>query len=87
MRRLFLFFVSLVGAAVIGPRTDGPDQCPGYKAINIKEHDNSLKADLVLAGDACNLYGSDLVKLTLLVEYQTSEFHLFPHFKQNGTDN
>ncbi|KAJ5991811.1 Glycoside hydrolase family 31 [Penicillium sp. IBT 35674x] len=72
MRGLFLFFASLVGAAVIGPRTDGPDQCPGYKAINIKERDNSLMADLVLAGDACNLYGSDLVNLTLLVEYQTN---------------
>lgn len=77
MRGLFLFLASLVGAAVIGPRADGPDQCPGYKAINIKEHDNSLMADLVLAGDACSLYGSDLVNLTLLVEYQTSEFYVF----------
>ncbi|KAJ5925887.1 Glycoside hydrolase family 31 [Penicillium verhagenii] len=72
MRGLLLFLASFVGAAVIGPRTDGPDQCPGYKAVNIKEHDSSLTADLVLANDACNLYGSDLLKLSLLVEYQTN---------------
>jgi alpha-glucosidase len=83
MRGLLLFLVPLAGAAVIRPRTDGPDQCPGYKAINIKEQDNSLMADLVLAGDACNLYGSDLVNLTLLVEYQTSESSRVSSFQKH----
>ncbi|KAJ6031730.1 Glycoside hydrolase family 31 [Penicillium herquei] len=72
MLALFLFLLlALVQATVIGPPLDGPDQCPGYNAINIGEHDNSLTADLVLANDACDLYGSDLPNLKLLVEYQT----------------
>ncbi|KAJ5088564.1 alpha/beta-glucosidase agdC [Penicillium angulare] len=80
MRGLFLFLkFSLVGAAAIGIR-DSPDQCPGYNAINIIEHDNSLTADLVLAGDACDLYGSDLLNLKLLVEYQTdNRLHVIIH--------
>lgn len=75
MRGFFLFLkVSVVGAAVARSRTDGFDQCPGYNAININERENSLTADLILASDACNLYGSDLPHLKLLVEYQTSEY-------------
>ncbi|KAJ5764877.1 Glycoside hydrolase family 31 [Penicillium odoratum] len=68
---LLLCLLSLVGAAVIGTR-DGPEQCPGYNAVNIQQHDNALLADLVLAGDGCNLFGSDLPNLKLLVEYQTN---------------
>ena len=45
--------------------------CPGYKASNVKSTDSSLSADLTLAGDACNVYGTDLTDLTLTVEYQT----------------
>lgn len=63
-----LFLVALVGAAVISPRDV---QCPGYKVSNVKESDNSLTADLSLAGKACNTYGTDLQSLKLLVEHQT----------------
>lgn len=64
-----LLLAPLVGAAVIGSRDA---KCPGYKASNVKETDNSLTADLALAGKPCNTMGTDLKELKLLVEYQTS---------------
>lgn len=65
-----LLLAPLAGAAVIGSRQSS-QHCPGYKASNVQEGDNTLMADLVLAGKACNTYGTDLEKLKLLVEYQT----------------
>lgn len=47
--------------------------CPGYSASNVQVSDTGLTADLSLAGAACNIYGTDLVNLTLTVEYQTCE--------------
>jgi alpha-glucosidase len=41
--------------------------CPGYIATNQHE------TDLSLAGEACNVFGTDLPDLKLEVEYQTSE--------------
>jgi alpha-glucosidase len=49
--------------------------CPGYTASNITTTDIGLTAQLTLAGQACNTYGIDLEKLTLLVEYQTGTTH------------
>jgi alpha-glucosidase len=49
------------------------DDCPGYKASNVKRGCSSLTADLTLAGDACNVYGDDITDLKLLVEYHTGE--------------
>jgi hypothetical protein len=48
------------------------DDCPGYKAINVQNGAGKLTADLHIAGDSCNVYGTDLHNLRLLVEYQTS---------------
>jgi alpha-glucosidase len=45
--------------------------CPGYKASNIRTSAVGMTADLTLAGDACNVFGTDLENLTLSVEYQT----------------
>lgn len=50
----------------------GQDTCPGYAASNVQTSDIGLTADLTLAGTACNIYGTDIVNLTLTVEYQTS---------------
>lgn len=47
--------------------------CPGYVASNVEETGSSLTANLKLAGEACNVYGRDLVDLKLLVEYQTDK--------------
>lgn len=45
--------------------------CPGYKASNIEETDFGLTADFTLAGDACDIFGTDIEDLRLIVEYQT----------------
>ncbi|KAF2966620.1 hypothetical protein GQX73_g6984 [Xylaria multiplex] len=70
MRFLFLAAASAVLSASI-------DDCPGYTASNVVESDGKLTADLSLAGTACNIYGTDLSDLKLLVEYQTgSRLHV-----------
>ena len=57
------------------------DHCPGYNATNISDVDNGFKADLILAGTACNVYGPDLRKLSLSVIYETGI--LFDHVITN----
>jgi len=48
--------------------------CPGYKASNVfTQNANRLYADLTLAGQACNVYGFDIPRLVLEVEYQNNE--------------
>jgi alpha-glucosidase len=47
--------------------------CPGFLATNHHETRSGFYADLSLAGEACNAYGTDLPDLKLEVEYQTSE--------------
>jgi alpha-glucosidase len=56
---------------------DAQTVCPGYSASNVKTSGTGLTADLALAGPACNVYGSDVEPLSLLVEYQTeSRLHV-----------
>lgn len=47
------------------------EECPGYKVSNVRNNGHTLKADLQLAGKACNVYGEDIKQLKLRVEYQT----------------
>ncbi|THV53748.1 hypothetical protein BGAL_0043g00340 [Botrytis galanthina] len=49
------------------------DVCPGYTASNIKRTHYGLTAYLSLAGDACNVYGTDVDFLNLTVEYQSKD--------------
>lgn len=49
------------------------DACPGYKATHVVTNGPALSAELTLAGEACNVYGPDVEKLTLDVTYETSE--------------
>lgn len=44
--------------------------CPGYKAVDVTETAHGLAADLILAGAPCNVYGTDIEALSLVVEYQ-----------------
>ncbi|KAF7953317.1 hypothetical protein EAE96_006528 [Botrytis aclada] len=48
-------------------------KCPGYKASNVKTTGSTLFADLILAGPACNTYGTDLKGLSLKVVYETDD--------------
>lgn len=51
------------------------DACPGYTASNVRttSGDSTLTADLTLAGPGCNVFGADLPKLALEVQYETSK--------------
>ncbi|KAI6713847.1 hypothetical protein JHW43_003604 [Diplocarpon mali] len=49
------------------------DICPGYTASNVVRTPYGLTALLILAGEACNVYGTDVDTLNLTVEYQSSD--------------
>ena len=70
-----LFLAATASAAALVPRATSPGAalatCPGYKAPNVKETDTGLTAELSLAGDACDVYGTDLEDLILEVSYDT----------------
>ena len=70
MLRRVLLLTSLLGSSLLTV-TASESECPGYKASNVQKAANSLTADLTLAGKPCDRYGTDLVNLKLLVEYQT----------------
>ena len=52
---------------------DAQTVCPGYLASNVQRTPYGFTADLGLAGDACNVYGTDVDFLNLTVEYQSSD--------------
>jgi alpha-glucosidase len=47
--------------------------CPGYSASNVQKTAHVLTADLTLTGPACNVYGNDILDLSLSVQYQAPE--------------
>lgn len=49
------------------------DVCPGYTASNVKRTEFGLTANLMLAGAACNVYGTDVSQLNLTVEFQSDD--------------
>ncbi|KAH9897549.1 glycoside hydrolase family 31 protein [Xylariomycetidae sp. FL2044] len=59
---------------IIDPEAVNPQTvCPGYKASNVQETKSGLTADLTLAGSPCNVYGTDVETLSLLLEYQAAD--------------
>ena len=58
--------------------------CPGYVATNVETTDNSISAALILRDEACNIYGGDLINLSLMVEYQSGKV-LDSEIAANGT--
>ena len=52
------------------------DACPGYEVTNIGVSSSGLKADLILAGTPCNVFGDDISQLRLEVTYETGKFSL-----------
>ena len=66
---------SLLACAVTvaAGQTSSIDKCPGYEASNVVTTGSTLTANLHLAGPACNVYGTDLTDLKLVVEYQTGK--------------
>ena len=59
---------------IIDPQAkDAQTVCPGYKASDVVKGDLGFAATLSLAGDPCNVYGTDITKLNLTVEYQSDD--------------
>ena len=59
---------------IYDPQAVNPqDVCPGYKASNVVRTPYGLTADLSLAGNSCNVYGTDIDALSLTVEYQSAD--------------
>ncbi|KAF7791040.1 hypothetical protein EIP86_002000 [Pleurotus ostreatoroseus] len=68
-----LSFLAVVGgsyATHVDPRV--LDACPGYRATHISSEGTTLNATLVLAGEACNVFGNDIEQLELQVTYETA---------------
>ncbi|KAI1392968.1 glycoside hydrolase family 31 protein [Hypoxylon trugodes] len=74
---------------IVDPQAIDPQSvCPGYIASNVKNTSNGLTADLTLAGDACNVYGTDIEALTLVVEYQAVDrLHVEIQPRYIGSEN
>ncbi|MCJ1309619.1 hypothetical protein MMC25_003279 [Agyrium rufum] len=47
--------------------------CPGYVGSDVQRTNLGLTATLSLAGDACNVYGTDIATLNLTVQYQSAD--------------
>jgi alpha-glucosidase len=66
-----------VGANLI-PNVEDPEAkdaqhlCPGYKASSVKHTRYGFTASLALAGQPCNVYGTDVDMLNLTVAYQSA---------------
>ncbi|KAF5348995.1 hypothetical protein D9758_012736 [Tetrapyrgos nigripes] len=53
------------------------DACPGYTVSNVVNDGATLNADLTLAGEGCNVFGTDIPRLSLSVTYETdTRIHL-----------
>ncbi|KAK8245922.1 glycosyl hydrolases family 31-domain-containing protein [Phyllosticta capitalensis] len=52
---------------------DAQDACPGYKASAVRRNAYGFTATLSLAGEGCDVYGTDVSVLNLTVQYQNAE--------------
>ena len=50
------------------------DEFPGYRAIDVQTRPDGLTAYLVLAGKPSFVFGDDIEKLLLNVDYDTCKF-------------
>lgn len=70
---LAAFVLLVVGnalAAYVDPNV--LDACPGYNATDVQQTQGGLTALLLLRDKPCNVFGDDIEKLQLTVEYDTS---------------
>ena len=65
-----LLWTSIAPWSTSNPSKRASD-CPGHTASNIKQTQNSVTADLTLAGSECNLHGQDLINLKFSADFQT----------------
>ena len=62
-----------VTPTVRDPTAPDPQKCPGYRASNVRNNNHGFTADLTLAGQPCNAFGTDIKDLSLVVDYQAKE--------------
>lgn len=62
-----------VTPTIENPKAPDPQKCSGYKASNLKDSSHGFTADLTLAGEPCNAFGTDIQELALEVSYQAKE--------------
>jgi alpha-glucosidase len=55
---------------IFDPEAPEPQKCPGYRASNVKHYSHGLTANLTLTGEPCNVFGKDILDLSLKVSYQ-----------------
>ncbi len=67
-RKLFVNLATLLRSAMEAACIES---CPGYKASTVKYAGSGLSTDLTLAGASCNVYGTDLNSLRLIVSSET----------------
>ncbi|KAI5776670.1 glycosyl hydrolases family 31-domain-containing protein [Geopyxis carbonaria] len=70
-----LLLAALAAATPVTERalTAKVEKCGGYAARNVRRSDTSLSADLKLVGKGCAVYGKDLERLRLEVNYDSNE--------------
>ncbi|KAI1303421.1 glycoside hydrolase family 31 protein [Xylaria venustula] len=69
-----LFMAAAASAAAVArdySTGDSLSACPGYSASHVKTTASGLTATLTLAGEGCDVYGTDLEDLILDVSYET----------------
>jgi len=72
----FLLAVALLSPQALAGLTPGVSKCKGYTARDVQKHDSGLTADLELVGEGCEIYGKDLRKLRLEVNYENGKCFL-----------
>jgi alpha-glucosidase len=74
MKRISRVISLLLGVGILSHLVNAShdlDSCPGYNAENVQVTEFTLTADLLLAGEPCAVYGEEIQKLSLRVEYQS----------------
>jgi alpha-glucosidase len=81
-----LIWAAAATAAALIPRQFNSERgdCPGYIASNAVETATGLTADLILAGSACNVYGTDIEAMTISVNYDNGVYYYTMRMQKNG---
>ncbi|KAL7267980.1 hypothetical protein RUND412_009411, partial [Rhizina undulata] len=66
-------FAAAIPTSGLIPRVESVDleKCPGYAVTSVRKSGVALYLKLDLAGEACNVYGTDLETLILEVNYDS----------------
>lgn len=66
-------WAGIVSGAAISTRQATRESCPGYLASDVAQTATGFTAKLSLRGAACNVHGTDVPELKLIVNYDSSK--------------